>query len=40
MASNTGWTSVGELEITLKISPVAVFWSRASVSALFLISSS
>ena len=32
MASNTGWTSVGELEMTRKISLVAVCCSRASVT--------
>ena len=32
IASNTGWTSVGELEITCRISAVAVCCSRASVT--------
>jgi hypothetical protein len=32
MASNTGWTSVGEASITLKISAVAACWARASAS--------
>ena len=31
IVSNTGWTSVGELEITRRISPVAVCCSRLSV---------
>ena len=31
MVSNTGWTLVGELEITRRISPVAVCCSRVSV---------
>ncbi len=33
MASNTGWTSVGELLMTCRISLVAVCCSRASLSA-------
>ncbi len=37
--SNTGWTSVGELEITLRISLVAVSRSRASLSSLVRMSS-
>jgi hypothetical protein len=32
MASKTGWTSVGELLMTLRTSLVAVWWSRASVT--------
>ena len=32
MASKTGWTSVGELLMTRRISLVAVCWSRASVT--------
>ena len=37
---STGWTSVGELEITRRISPVAVCCSRASVRSAFLVCSS
>ena len=33
IVSSTGWTSVGELEMTRRISPVAVCCSRASVSS-------
>ena len=40
MASNTGWTSVGELEMTRRISPVAVCCSSDSVSSRFRASSS
>ena len=40
IASNTGWTSVGELEMTLRISPVAVCCSRVSVSSRLRASSS
>ena len=35
MASNTGCTAVGELEMTRKTSLVAVCWSSASVSSAF-----
>ena len=35
IASNTGWTSVGELEMTRRISLVAVCCSSASVSSRF-----
>ena len=35
MASKTGWTSVGELEITRRISAVAVCCSSDSVSSRF-----
>ena len=35
MVSNTGWTSVGELEMTRRISLVAVCCSSASVSSRF-----
>ena len=40
IVSNTGWTSVGELEITRRISAVAVCCSRASVRSAFLACSS
>ena len=40
MVSNTGCTSVGEPEITVRISLVAVCCSRASVSEAFLACSS
>ena len=40
MTSNTGVTSVGELEITRRISAVAVCCSSASVSSRFRVSSS
>ena len=40
IASKTGWRSVGELEITFRISAVAVCCSRASVSSRFRASSS
>ena len=40
MMSNTGWTSVGELEMTRRISLVAVCCSSASVSALLRACSS
>ena len=40
MVSKTGWTSVGELEMTRRISPVAVCCSSASVSSRFRASSS
>ena len=40
MASNTGWMSVGELEITRRISAVAVCCSSDSVSSRFRASSS
>jgi hypothetical protein len=33
IAANTGWMSVGELEMTRRISAVAVCWSSASVRA-------
>ena len=36
MASNTGWTSVGELQMTRRISPVAVCCSSASLRALVI----
>ena len=39
-ASRTGWRSVGELEITRRISAVAVCCSRASVRSAFLVCSS
>ena len=32
IASNTGWTFIGELEITLKTSEVAVWYSSVSAS--------
>jgi hypothetical protein len=38
--SNTGWTSVGEPEITPKISLVALWCANASVSAAFASASS
>jgi hypothetical protein len=40
IVSKTGWTSVGELAITFRISLVAVCCSSASVTARFLSSSS
>ena len=40
MVSNTGWTSVGELEMTRRISPVAVCCSRVSVRSRLRASSS
>ncbi len=40
IASNTGCTSVGELEITRRISPVAVCCSRVSVRSRLRASSS
>ena len=40
IVSKTGWTSVGELEMTRRISLVAVCCSRASVSSRFRASSS
>ncbi len=40
MVSKTGWTSVGELEMTRRISPVAVCCSRVSVRSRFRRSSS
>ncbi len=40
MVSNTGWTSVGELLMTRRISPVAVCCSRVSVNARLRRSSS
>ena len=40
MMSNTGWTSVGELEMTRRISPVAVCCSRVSVRSRLRASSS
>ena len=40
MVSKTGWTSVGELEMTRRISLVAVCCSRASVSSRLRASSS
>jgi hypothetical protein len=40
IVSNTGWTSVGELEMTRKISPVAVCCSRDSASSAFRACSS
>ena len=40
IVSKTGWTSVGELEMTRRISPVAVCCSRASVRSRFRASSS
>src|SRR5215831_3236956 len=36
-ASNTGWTSVGELEITRRISLVAACWSSASARSRLLV---
>jgi hypothetical protein len=40
MVSNTGWTSVGELLMTLRMLAVAVCCSRASVRSAFLACSS
>ena len=40
MVSNTGWRSVGELEMTRRISPVAVCCSSASVSSRLRVCSS
>ena len=40
MVSKTGWTSVGELEMTRRISPVAVCCSRVSVRSRLRTSSS
>ena len=40
MMSNTGWTSVGELEITRRISLVAVCCSSASARSRLRLSSS
>ena len=40
MVSKTGWTSVGELEMTRRISPVAVCCSRVSVRSRLRASSS
>jgi hypothetical protein len=40
MASNVGWTSVGELEMTRRISAVAVCCSSDSLSSVLRASSS